>query len=154
MRTCQQCDKIYLRSAAGQVKAHFVGISGIRTRCADLQIEFTPALATFSDSESDCLPQYNSRKFSLGISAEKKTGEKKIKKKLKSKSKCKPDYHKNGRRATALTRGHILNVNRRRSGTVASLVTPKNHRAPSLRWCQGCCWAALSVRIKNSIKYH
>lgn len=33
MRTCQQCDKIYLRSAAGQVKAHFVGISGIRTLC-------------------------------------------------------------------------------------------------------------------------
>lgn len=82
MRTCQQCDKIYLRSAAGQVKAHFVGISGIRTRCADLQIEFTPALATFSDSESDCLPTQHSRKFSLGISAKKKTGEKKNQEKI------------------------------------------------------------------------
>lgn len=111
MRTCQQCDKIYLRSAAGQVKAHFVGISGIRTRCADLQIEFTPALATFSDSESDASSAWGS--------VPKKEKERKHKK-LKSKSKCKPDYHKNGRRAASLTHGHILNVNRRRYSCPAS----------------------------------
>lgn len=130
MRTCQQCDKIYLRSAAGQVKAHFVGISGIRTRCADLQIEFTPALATFSDSESDASSAWGS--------VPKKIKKKERKhKKLKSKSKCKPDYHKNGRRAASLTRGHILNVNRRR------------YSCPAFRLhSQGCNVAAAAAMLR------
>lgn len=71
----------------------------------DLQIEFTPALAKHFQ-----IP--NQTQVQPGDQWRKKNETKH--KKLKSKSKCKPDYHKNGRRAASLTRGHILNVNRRR----------------------------------------
>lgn len=128
MRTCQQCDKIYLRSAAGQVKAHFVGISGIRTRCArPSNWIYAGSGKTFSDSESDASSAWGS------VAQKNETK----RKKLKSKSKCKPDYHKNGRRAASLTRGHILNVNRRRYHCPYILLPRPPPAQPRMQRC--CC---------------
>lgn len=97
----------------------------------DLQIEFTPALAKHFQ-----IP--NQTQVQPGDQWRKKNETKH--KKLKSKSKCKPDYHKNGRRAASLTRGHILNVNRRRYHCPYILLPRPPPAQPRMqRWCCCCC---------------